>query len=217
MIETQKILHSVQEHPILIGTLGVCPLLMKSESALSGLVISFSFLLIHIFSSVSVSSIRKYIPHQSHLIFLLLITSTWVTVMDMLLQVNFYQMKIFIDFYLPIIAMNSMLLMTLQRDALQNPVSVMIKKSFLAPLLMALFCIAVGAIRELLSQGSVFSDIDRILPAMSEFKMMVLPEAIRFSIFNTVAGAFIVLGCCIALLNYLYLHYAIDFNNKIKL
>ncbi|MGK0298130.1 MAG: electron transport complex protein RnfE [Gammaproteobacteria bacterium] len=204
MFEIHRIINPVQQHPVFLATLGVCPLLLKSETLLSGIVISMAYVFVYIFSMITVSSLRKFIPHQSHMIFILLITSTWVTVIDLLLQATIYEMKVFIDIYIPIIAMNSLLLLILQKDALQNSVFKNMKNLLLTPMLIILICSVIGAARELLSQGSLFSDLNIIVPLMTGIKFTFIPDALTFSIFNSAAGAFIVLGCFIAFLNFIF-------------
>jgi len=214
MFELHRILNPVQQHPVFLATLGVCPLVMKSETLLAGIVISVAYSFVFIFSMITVSGLRKFIPNQSHLIFILLITSTWVTVIDLLLQSAIYEMKVSIELYIPIIAMNSLLLLFLQKDALQNSVYRNLKNPLLTPVLIMLICSVIGAARELLSQGSLFSDINFIEPTMSGIKFRFIPDALTFSIFNSASGAFIVLGCLIALLNYIFNIKKVLLNNK---
>ncbi|MGY8813720.1 MAG: Rnf-Nqr domain containing protein [Gammaproteobacteria bacterium] len=204
MFELHRIITPVQQHPVFLATLGVSPLVIKSETLLAGIVISVAYSFVFIFSMITVSSLRKFIPHQTHLIFILFIASSWVTVIDLLLQVTIYEMKVFIDIYIPIIAMNSLLLLLLQKNALRNSVFKNMKNILLTPLLIILICSVIGATRELLSQGSLFSDISLIEPTMTGLIFTIIPDALTFSIFNSAAGAFLVLGCFIAFLNFIF-------------
>ena len=201
MIITRKIIHASGQHPVCLMALGITPLTMKCQTLLSGLTISLAFVLVLITASISVSGLRKFIPQHGHLVFILVITATWTTIVDLFLQARFYEMRILFDIYIPIVAMNSLLLMVLQRQALIIPVSGLVNKLLLTTGLVMMVCIFTGAIREILAQGVVLSDIELLFPSIPSAAVELIPESITLSLFNKVGGAFIVLGCFIALFN----------------
>ena len=201
---TEKISKSVYEHPICFAALGICPLIVKSTTILSGITISITFSLILILSSASISFIRKLIPHNYRLAFVLVITALWVSIVDMLLQTWLFEMRTNIDFYIPIIAMNSLLIMGLENDAMKSSLISLPGKLLTTSSIVIFICLFTGLLRELLTQGSIMTDIQTVFPTASSVNITVLPDALTIYLIGTVSGAFIILGCVIALINYVY-------------
>ena len=204
-----KTIDAARNHPAYLLALGISPLIIKSQSTLSAITVSVAYLLILLLSSISVSALRRFTPQQTHLVFILIITSTWTTVIDLLMQVWFYEMRLLMDIYIPIIAMNSLLLMFLQTEALQYPVSKIITRLLLPVGLVILLCVITGATREILAYGQVFSDSELLIPSMSGASFRLIPDTMVLPLFNKVAGGFMVLGCVIALLNLMLQKYKI--------
>ncbi|NIN36138.1 MAG: hypothetical protein GTO60_13990, partial [Gammaproteobacteria bacterium] len=76
--------------------------------------------IVMVLSMLSVSLFRRLIPHDYRLLFILLISSSWVTVIDLLLLAAIYEIRTGLDFYVPLIAMNSLLLWILEDASLKN-------------------------------------------------------------------------------------------------
>src|SRR5687768_7071423 len=94
------------EHPVCTAALGLAPLVAKSATFLSALTISLGFTLVFLFSSVSLALIRNLVPQRFRLVFILLICSVWVSVFDLLLQAYAYDMRVALQIYVPLLAMN---------------------------------------------------------------------------------------------------------------
>jgi Na+-translocating ferredoxin:NAD+ oxidoreductase subunit E len=204
MTITDKLIYSLRQHPVCLVALGIPPLIMKCETLFSGIMIGLAYCVILLLSSISVSGVRKIIPHQGHLVFILIITSTWTTVVDLLMQAWFYEVRVLIDMYIPIIAMNSLLLVALQTEALKNPLSVILARLLHSIFLVILLCIVCGAAREILAYGELLSDSKLMFPSLSAASFRVLPVSMVLPLFNKAPGAFIVLGCVFALLNLVF-------------
>ncbi|MEX2353160.1 MAG: Rnf-Nqr domain containing protein [Gammaproteobacteria bacterium] len=189
-----KLAEYLQQHPACVSALGMGPVIAASTSLVYALTISLVFTGVLCLSAVTVSGFRKFIPHTYRLAFILPVTSMWVTVADLLLQAYAYEIRMGLDIYIPLIAMNSLVLMLLEKEALRvRPVPAAGMAGYAAAALV-IITVLTGTLRELLGQGSLLpesvglsGDI-QILPAMS--------------LFNTAAGGFIVLGCVIAIINY---------------
>lgn len=181
-------------HPVCITALGLGPLVANSRTLLSALMISAAFMAVALLSVVTVSSIRKLIPLQLRWLLLLLISSTWVSVADILMQSYLYDMRVLLDIYIPLLAMNSLLLMVMERDALTMPVRAVAVSTLLVSALPVMICLACGMIREWLVYGGLFTDMTRLTGRIA-------PVPLSLPLFDTVAGAFIVAGCVLALVN----------------
>ncbi len=147
----------------LFGLLGVCPLLAKSTTLLTGLTMGFCALLVLIFTTFSVSSCRRLIPYSLRLPTILIISVTWVTVFDLLMQAYWFEMRQVLGMYLPLLAMNSFVLISLEQTALTTPVAETCKIKLLEGSLILVIVTIIGLLRELLGAGSVLSDAEILL------------------------------------------------------
>lgn len=195
-------LRTLHSHPACSAALGLCPLAAKSMTLLSAVTVSLMFAVILLLSLISVCSLRKLVSHNYRLVFILLVTSFWTTVVDLLSQACFYEMRITIDIYLPLIAMNSLLLMLLETRALREPVENIINAVAWSVPVVVVLLVSVGLLREVLTYGALFTDSTMLLPTMS-LSVAMLPDSIVFPLFGSVAGGFIVLGCVLAMINLL--------------
>jgi electron transport complex protein RnfE len=180
------------QHPVLTMALGLGPLLARSTSLMSAVMLGSALLLILLCSSLTLSVCRNLIPQRFRLVFILLITSVWVSVLDMLLQAHLYQIRATLDIYVPLLAMNSLVLLVLEQEALILAPGRMLQRSLQIAVLPVLVCIMTGLLRELLVTGTITID--------TTLTRHATPPVTSLPLFDTVAGAFIIAGCLLALL-----------------
>jgi len=177
------------EHPIFRQLLGMCPTLAVSTSAQNGLFMGGAVVFVLFFSSLVVSLIKKFVPAQVRIAVYTVIIATFVTIVDIVFKAYFPPMSRALGPYLPLIIVNCIILGRCEAFASKHSV----KKSLADALGMGLgftwgLC-ALGSIRELLGTGSVLGF--QIMPSgYDPLIIMILP-----------AGAFIVLGTMVALMN----------------
>jgi len=188
-----KSINYLHAHPVCLSTLGIVPVVAQGKTLLTALTISLVFSAVLLLSAVSVAAIRNFIPHTYRLVYILAITSMWTTVADLLLQAYAYETSLSLTIYIPLLAMNSLILMLLEQQALKMPVVSMLKVVMHAVPALILVTLTTGAIRELLARGSLLTEMSTVKTAA------FFPT---LSLFNTAAGGFIVLGMVIALINY---------------
>ena len=194
-------LQSLKDHPVITASLGIAPLVVMAQTILSAAIMALSFSVALMFSMLSVSRFRRLIPNDYRLPVILLISSSWVTIIDFLLQAVCYEMRAGLDFYIPLIAMNSLLLWMLEETSL--------KRAFMADLIPAsitctiviIICVISGGIRELLVHGSVLTDISLLFPEIYLQSDKLVAPAWNLPIMATSAGALLVLGCVLAGIN----------------
>lgn len=177
------------QHPIFRQLLGMCPTLAVTTSATNGLFMGSAVVFVLFFSSLVVSLIKRAVPAQVRIAVYTVIIATFVTVVDIVFKAYFPPMSRALGPYLPLIIVNCIILGRCEAFASRNGV----KESLCDALGMGLgftwgLCM-LGAVRELLGAGTVFGI--RVLPAGYEpLIIMILP-----------AGAFLVLGSLVALMN----------------
>ncbi|MDR2847518.1 MAG: electron transport complex subunit E [Bacteroidales bacterium] len=186
----------LKENPTFVLVLGMCPTLATTTSAINGLGMGLATMFVLMLSNVAISLIAGFVPDKVRIPAYIVVIASFVTVVDMLMsayvnspgpngEASLYdQLGIFI----PLIVVNCIVLGRAEAFAAKNNAF----KSFLDGAGMGLgFSFALtllGAIRELLGNGSVFG-------------LQLLPSTTNILIFVLAPGAFIALGFLIALVN----------------
>jgi len=179
----------LQENPILIQVLGMCPTLAVTTKAVFGFSMGMATTFVLIASSLAISIIRKLVPPQVRIAAFTVIIATFVTAADYFLKANFYTISKALGPYVPLIVVNCIILGRAEAFASKNNVF----KSFIDAIGMgigfSIVLVILGSIREILGFGTIFDH--RILPTGYEnWVIMALP-----------AGAFITLGFLIGIFN----------------
>lgn len=186
-------------HPVSTTALGLGPLLASSSTLLSALTICLAFTLTFLFSALTVSGLRGVIPHRYRLVFLLLISSVWVTLVDLIFQAYIYELRVSLDIYIPLLAMNSLILMSLEKQSLALSLTAVATRTLSFASIPVSVCLITGTLRELLSHGGLLTDAVLLVPNITRMNTtyIALPLA------DTMAGAFLITGCILAAINYL--------------
>ena len=184
---------------IYLGVLGLCPILAKSTTALSGLAMGCATFLVLVMTISSVSMCRRYIPFNFRLPIILIISVTWVLVLDLLMQACFYELRQSLGIYIPLLAMNSFLLAQLEQTALTRPPLSAIKYALLTGFLMLVVIAVIGTLRELIGLGSLFGDSEALLGL--DYGIWFTDDG-AYTLINKAPGALLTLGLLLGLVNY---------------
>ena len=180
----------MQQHPVMLSALGLSPLAVKSSTLLSGFSIGLVFLLVLLLSSMMVSLFRRFTPRCYSLAFIFLITTTWTGIIDMAMQAWFFEMHLTLGIYISLVAVNALTLAFMNENALHDPFVMVYKKAAGTGTIVLVLVTVTGLLRELLSQGSLLTG------------PILFPQGMP--IFSTSAGAFLILGCLIAIFNLIF-------------
>ena len=186
------------QNPALVQLLGLCPLLAVSGSVATSLGLAVTTLLVLTGANLTVSLIRHHIDDTSRLPMLILVIATFVTLADLVLQSWFFELHQRIGLFVALIVTNCTLLGRAEVFASRQPVLAAATDGFMMGLGFGVVLLVMGAIREVLGHGTLFADLDKLtgLPDLTVhvmdggFLLMILPP-----------GAFLTLGCLIALKN----------------
>ena len=187
-----------QNNPALVQLLGLCPLLAVSGSFATSLGLGLATLFVLTASNVVISLIRSQLDEETRLPVQILVIATFVTLADLSLQHWFFELHQRIGLFVALIVTNCTLLGRAEAFASRNPMASSLLDGFMMGLGFMIVLLIMGAIREVLGKGTLFAGLDRLtgLPDISMtisdsgFLLMVLPP-----------GAFLTLGCLIALKN----------------
>ncbi len=181
------------------GVLGVCPLLARATTLLTGVTIGVAALCMLVLTLVSVSSCRRYIPYQLRLPVILVISVTWVTLLDLLMQAWWFEMRQALGIYLPLLALNSFILLSLEQTALTTPPVQALKATLGRAVAILGIVSLLGCLRELLGRGALMTDATALLG--EEYGQWTLVEH-GYSLLLQAPGALLCLGLLLAAFRY---------------
>ena len=178
----------INENPTFVLLLGMCPTLATTSSAINGLSMGLATMFVLICSNVVISALKDLIPDMVRIPSFIVVIATFVTVLQMMMQAYVPELYSTLGIFIPLIVVNCIILGRAEAFAsINGPVP-----SFFDGLGIGLgFTMALtllGAVRELLGTGKIFT-------------IIVWPEEYGMLMFVMAPGAFIILGYLIALVN----------------
>lgn len=170
-----------RDNPVFVQVLGMCPTLAVSNTAENALAMGLATAFVLLMSNILISSLRQFIPKQVRIASYILIIATFVTMTDYMIQAISVDLHKSLGAFISLIVVNCLILSRAEAFASKNTVG----KSILDALGMglgftfALFCL--GAVRELLGNGSLFGW--SLFPdAFQEWIIMILPAGGFFTL-----------------------------------
>ena len=179
----------VKENPTLVLMLGMCPTLAVTTSAINGLGMGLTTMVVLALSNAIISLLRNIIPDKVRIPAFIVIIASFVTVVQMVLQAYLPFLYDALGIYIPLIVVNCIILGRAEAYASKNPVIPSLFDGIGMGLGFSVALTCIGAVREILGAGEVFGI--HIMPA----------SYVPFSIFIMAPGAFFVLACLTALQN----------------
>ena len=185
----------IKENPTFVLTLGMCPTLSVTTSAINGIGMGLSSTVVLVMSNLLISLLRKVIPDGVRMPAFIVIVASFVTVVQFLMQGYLPSLYDSLGIYIPLIVVNCIILGRAEAYASKNPA---IPSAFDGLGMGLGFTCAItilGAIRELIGAGTILSTGSS---ALVDFTNYGFTPA---SIFILAPGAFFVLAMCIAVMN----------------
>ena len=185
----------IKENPTFVLTLGMCPTLAVTTSAINGIGMGLSSTVVLVMSNLLISLLRKVIPDGVRMPAFIVIVASFVTVVQFLMQGYLPSLYDSLGIYIPLIVVNCIILGRAEAYASKNPA---IPSAFDGLGMGLGFTCAITilvAIRELIGAGTILSTGSS---ALVDFTNYGFTPA---SIFILAPGAFFVLAMCIAVMN----------------
>jgi len=193
-----------KQNPGVVQLLGLCPTLAVTTTAVNGLSLGFVTALVMAASNGSVSPIRRVIPEEIRIPVFILIIAALVTVIDLGMNAFAHPLHKVLGIFIPLIVTNCIVLARIEAFAARNPTTPSILDGFMMGLGLTMVLTLLGAIREFVGKGTMFSGIDLALgPAAKQFVVTVIPDYPGFLLAILPPGAFIGLGLLIASRNWI--------------
>lgn len=189
-------------NPAMVQMLGLCPLLAVSNSVVTSLGLGVVTLLVLTASNFVISAIRTWLDDATRLPAQIMVIATFVTLADIALQTWFFDIHQRIGLFVALIVTNCTLLGRAEACASRRAVRFAMFDGFMMGLGFLAVILLMGATRELLGQGTLFANLHLLLgDAARDWTITVGGSGFLLAVLPP--GAFITLGCIIALKNWI--------------
>ena len=178
----------IKENPTFVLLLGMCPTLGTTSSALNGMSMGLATMFVLICSNMVISALKNLIPDMVRIPAFIVVIATFVTVVQMCMEAFVPALYASLGLFIPLIVVNCIVLGRAEAFAAKNGVIPSALDGLGMGLGFTLALTLLGAVRELLGTGKLFS-------------ITLMPEQSGSLIFVLAPGAFIALGYLIAIVN----------------
>lgn len=179
----------IDENPTFRLVLGTCPTLAITTSAINGIGMGLAATVVLIGSNVVISMLRKFIPGKVRMPAFVTIIAGFVTIVQMLLKAYVPTLDKALGIYIPLIVVNCIIMARAESYAFKNPVLYSAIDGLGMGIGFTLAITAIGSIREILGNGSIFG-MQLFGEAASPALAIILPP-----------GGFLIFGLSIGLVN----------------
>ena len=187
----------IDENPIFVLMLGMCPTLAVTTSATNGIGMGLSTTFVLVMSNMLISMLRKIIPDSVRMPAFIVVVASFVTIVDFLLEGFVPSLYDSLGLYIPLIVVNCIILGRAESYASKNKVLPSIFDGLGMGLGFTVALIAIGIVREILGAGQIFGYQILPLADAATGKAGYTP----ITIFILAPGAFLVLAGLAALQN----------------
>lgn len=189
-------------NPALVQLLGLCPLLAISSTVTNALGLGLATLLVLVGSNVTVSLVRDYVPKEVRIPIFVMIIAALVTCVQLLMKAYAYGLYLSLGIFIPLIVTNCIIIGRAEAFASKNQVLPAAQDGFWMGLGMTAVLVVLGALREILGNGTLFDGADLLLGDwVSILRIDLLHLDNSFLLALLPPGAFIGVGFLIAAKN----------------
>lgn len=195
-----------KQNPGVAQLLGLCPLLAISNSVINAVSLGLATTLVTALSGSAIATIRQYVPNEVRIPVYILIIAVLVTVLQLLMNAYVYELYVVLGIFIPLIVTNCIILARAESFASKNGVIASMMDGIAMGLGLTAVLAVLGGIREIFGHGTLLSGIDLVFgEAAKSLVITVVPNYHGFLLAILPPGAFITLGCLIALKNWINL------------
>jgi len=192
----------IDNNAALVQLLGLCPLLAVSNSVINALGLAIATLFTLTLTNALISLIKPIISKEIRISLFVLIIASVVTALEMFMNAYFHELYIILGIFIPLIVTNCIIMARAESFASKNGVWLSIKDGFYTGLGFALVLTVIGAIREIIGNGSLFNQAHLLFGEFGHvLYWQIFADYQGFLIAILPPGAFFVLAVLIAVKN----------------
>jgi electron transport complex protein RnfE len=190
-----------------VALLGLCPLLATSNSVVNGLGLGLATTLVLLLSNVAISLIRNLVRSEVRIPVFVMVIACVVTAVELAMHAFLPGLYTVLGIFIPLIVTNCCVIGRAEAFAFKNGVAKSAVDGMATGLGFTLALVLLGALREILGQGTLFGQAELLFgEAGRGLTLHVLDDYRGFLLAILPPGAFIGLGCLIAIKNVLDAH-----------
>jgi len=183
----------------LVALLGLCPLLAVTSTAINGLGLGIATTLVLIFSNATISLIRNLVRPEVRLPVFVIVIASFVTAVELGMNAWFFELYKILGIFIPLIVTNCAIIGRAEAFASKTRLLPAIADGLAMGIGFTLVLASLGAIRELIGLGTVFSQIDLMFGEAAKVITLSLGDDFKGMLIAILPpGAFIGLGLMIA-------------------
>ncbi|MEX5792312.1 Electron transport complex protein rnfE [Providencia rettgeri] len=183
----------------LVQLLGLCPLLAVSSTATNALGLGLATTLVLVCTNVAVSALRRWVPSEIRIPIYVMIIASVVSAVQMLINAYAFGLYESLGIFIPLIVTNCIVIGRAEAYASRNPVGLSALDGFAMGLGATATLLVLGAIREVLGNGTLFDGADLLLGSWAtSLRIEVLHLDSPFLLAMLPPGAFIGLALLLA-------------------
>ncbi|HIF9082002.1 TPA: electron transport complex subunit E [Photobacterium damselae] len=189
-------------NPTVVQLLGLCPLLAVSATVTNALGLGLATTMVLVGSNLIVSLIRNVVPSEIRIPVFVMIIAALVTCVQLLMNAYTYGLYKSLGIFIALIVTNCIIIGRAESFASKNKPLPAVLDGLWMGLGMTSALVILGAMRELLSKGTLFDGADRLLGSWaSSLRIEVFHYDNGFLLAMLPPGAFFGVGLMIALKN----------------
>lgn len=201
--------HLWQNNPALTQLLGLCPLLAVTQTIAQAIGLGLATLFVLLGSSAAVSIVRGYIPEHLRLPAFVMIIASLTTCAMLIMAAMAFTLYQSIALFVQIIVTNCLILSQIESFASRHSLLVTLVDALTTGLGFMLALVLLGGLREIIAYGSIGSGLQLLFgEGASGWQWQLITNYDGLLLAALPPGAFIGLGCLIALKNYLANRYS---------
>ena len=186
-----------KDNPGLVQLLGLCPLLAVTTTFVNGLGLGIATLFVLTCSNVLVSATRRWIRHDIRIPIYVLIIASLVTCIELITKAWFPSLDRSLGIFIPLIVTNCAIIARAEIFASRNSIASSLADGIGMGAGFTVLLVAVGFFRELIGNGSMFSDLNMLFggepsPGLvlvdNGWLLAILPPGAFFSLALAVAA-----------------------------
>jgi electron transport complex protein RnfE len=186
----------------LVQLLGLCPTLAVTVNITNGVALGVATIFVMMLSNISISPIRNYVPESARVPIFILVIAGLVTIVD--LSINALSKPLYdaLGIFIPLIVTNCIVLARVEAFASKNSTLPSLYDGLFMGLGLTFVLIILGAVREIVGNGTLFQNVHFLIGDKYEFlTIQLFDSSDGFLLAALPPGAFIALSALILFLN----------------
>jgi len=186
----------------LVQLLGLCPTLAVTVNVTNGFALGVATIFVMMLSNISISPIRNYVPESARVPIFILVIAGLVTIVD--LSINALSKPLYdaLGIFIPLIVTNCIVLARVEAFASKNTTLPSLYDGFFMGLGLTFVLIILGAVREIVGNGTLFQNLHFLIGEKYQFlTIQLFDSSDGFLLAALPPGAFIALSALIVFLN----------------